>query len=190
MTIENNKKLLDYAKYLWLKEKKFIPFPYILLNSSILLNKCYDTIFPLLNKESLKINFFLLKNYVAKYQQHPVLRIWGDGMNIGGLNKVLSKSTEEQSGVMISKEGMRRSDKFLQLSALIMQKNLLENNMESFLFREGADEIGGIVTEGNFAIIQDIINKTNAEIHEKAQCLKIDSIPHSKYEGRYVIMLQ
>lgn len=141
MTIENNKKLLDYAKYLWLKEKKFIPFPYILLNSSILLNKCYDTIFPLLNKESLKINFFLLKNYVAKYQQHPVLRIWGDGMNIGGLNKVLSKSTEEQSGVMISKEGMRRSDKFLQLSALIMQKNLLENNMESFLFREGADEI-------------------------------------------------
>ena len=34
MTIENNKKLLDYAKYLWLKEKKFIPFPYILLNSS------------------------------------------------------------------------------------------------------------------------------------------------------------
>ena len=61
MTIENNKKLLDYAKYLWLKEKKFIPFPYILLNSSILLNKCYDTIFPLLNKESLKINFFLLK---------------------------------------------------------------------------------------------------------------------------------
>lgn len=185
MTIENNKKLLDYAKYLWLKEKKFIPFPYILLNSSILLNKCYDTIFPLLNKESLKINFFLLKNYVAKYQQHPVLRIWGDGMNIGGLNKVLSKSTEEQSGVMISKEGMRRSDKFLQLSALIMQKNLLENNMESFLFREGADEIGGIVTEGNFAIIQDIINKTNAEIHEKAQCLKIDSIPHSKYEGRY-----
>ena len=57
MTIENNKKLLDYAKYLWLKEKKFIPFPYILLNSSILLNKCYDTIFPLLNKESLKISF-------------------------------------------------------------------------------------------------------------------------------------
>lgn len=101
---------IRYAKYLWLKEKKFIPFPYILLNSSILLNKCYDTIFPLLNKESLKINFFLLKNYVAKYQQHPVLRIWGDGMNIGGLNKVLSKSTEEQSGVMISKEGMRRSD--------------------------------------------------------------------------------
>lgn len=42
MTIENNKKLLDYAKYLWLKEKKFIPFPYILLNSSILLKKCYD----------------------------------------------------------------------------------------------------------------------------------------------------
>lgn len=39
MTIENNKKLLDYAKYLWLKEKKFIPFPYILLNSSILLKK-------------------------------------------------------------------------------------------------------------------------------------------------------
>lgn len=101
-------------------------------------------------------------------------------MNIGGLNKVLSKSTEEQSGVMISKEGMRRSDKFLQLSALIMQKNLLENNMESFLFREGADEIGGIVTEGNFAIIQDIINKTNAEIHEKAQCLKIDSISSLK----------
>lgn len=39
MTIENNKKLLDYAKYLWLKEKKFIPFPYILLNSSKCLHK-------------------------------------------------------------------------------------------------------------------------------------------------------
>ena len=185
MTIENNKKLLDYAKYLWSKEKKFIPFPYILLNSKSLLEKCYDTIFPLLNKESLKINLFLLKHYVAKYQQHPVIRIWGDGMNIGGMNKVLSKSTEEQSGVLISKEGMRRSDKFLQLSALIMQKNLLENNMESFLFREGADEIGGIVTEGNFSIIQDVINETNTEIHKKAQYLKIDSIPHSKYERRY-----
>lgn len=39
MIIENNKKLLDYAKYLWLKEKKFIPFPYILLNSSKCLHK-------------------------------------------------------------------------------------------------------------------------------------------------------
>lgn len=104
MTIEYNKKLLFYAKPLWFKEKKFIPFPYVLLNSNNLLEKCNDTIAPLLNKESLKINLFLLMNYIAKYQQHPVIRLWGDGMNIGCLNKALSKSTEEQSGISIVKK--------------------------------------------------------------------------------------
>lgn len=48
--------------------------------------------------------------------------------------------------------------------------------MESFLFREGADEIGGIITKGIFTIIEDIINATNEEIHKKAQHLEIDLI--------------
>lgn len=183
MSIEDNKNLLLYARSLWKKHNKFIPFPYVISNEKDILKKSEDVIPCLLNKEAFEINLYLLKRYIKEYPQKQLFRLWGDGVNIGGLNKVLSLSSEEKSGVLISKEGMRRADKFLHLSALVIHKYL--TNYDYYLFREGADEIGGIIICENFIDCKDIVKGINNQIYKYSQMLQLSSVPHTKYPNRY-----
>lgn len=83
MSIEDNKNLLLYARSLWKKHNKFIPFPYVISNEKDILKKSEDVIPCLLNKEAFEINLYLLKRYIKEYPQKQLFRLWGDGVNIG-----------------------------------------------------------------------------------------------------------
>lgn len=119
------------------------------------------------------VNMFLIKDYLLyiKDRKSPtlkkdvsVIRVWGDFLNMMGLNIFFNYDSDSD---FLKPEAISRANSYVNKIIQIVYSALMELNDENTtvkLFREGGDEIGGVIIVNgqiNWPKIKAVVNKIN-----------------------------